>query len=457
MRQEETRIAVFSSRAAALIETFERDLPANHGITFRALSPTLEAYARLPAGTPVVIDFTSLGDTLARHRARELARNYRCLSLMADADLRCNGAEGFRGEVMAWPGAGEELWTRLQRLSRQPASTTTLEQQLTLRFNLVGESPVFRQALEQVRKFACCDAPVMVLGETGTGKEKIARAIHYLGVDEGMPFVAVNCGALPDSLVENELFGHVKGAYTDAREARRGLVEQAAGGTLFLDEIETLSGKGQVALLRFLQEYEYRPIGAERVRTAHLRLITASNECLEELVRQGRFRKDLYYRINILSLTLPALRDRGDDVLLLADHFLERYRARYDQPARTLSAATRQWLRRFDWPGNVRELENLLLRGFLLAEGDEIHFDPPAGAGRERRGETIDRRFHQLYRHSFQEAKRLVVERFERTYLQQMLRETQGNVSRAARKAGKERRAFTKLLEKHGLHRSQFR
>ncbi|MCP4452718.1 MAG: AAA domain-containing protein, partial [Planctomycetes bacterium] len=219
-----------------------------------------------------------------------------------------------------------------------------LEEVLTLKLNLVGESDNFRKVIDDTRKYSKCDAPVLILGETGTGKEMFARAVHYVGSATDKPFVAVNCGALPDSLIENELFGHVKGAYTDARHSQCGLVEQAQGGTLFLDEIEALSHKGQVALLRFLHDYEYRPLGSRQTRQARLRLITATNEPLERLIEQGVFRKDLFYRINILSLALPPLRERAGDIRLLAQHFVAKYREYYAQYDKYLDLDTLDWM-----------------------------------------------------------------------------------------------------------------
>ncbi len=359
-------------------------------------------------------------------------------------------------EVMAWPGEALEFEAKLKRLLCRGSRADCLASRLMLKVSLIGESAVFQKVLRDIGKYACCDAPVLIAGETGTGKEKIARAIHYLGPADGHPFVAVNCGAIPDALVENELFGHVRGAYTDAREAQTGLVEQAEGGTLFLDEIEALTTKGQVALLRFLQDYEYRPLGSRHTRRASLRLITATNEPLELLVSRGSFRKDLYYRINILALQLPPLRERGDDVVALADYFIDRYRATYRQYDKYLTTETLAWMRRYDWPGNVRELESLILREFLLAEGAAIAIAPYAGSERERRRNTGDRRYLHLYRRTFQEAKSEVVGDFERSYLSHVLAETKGNISEAARRAGKERRTFAKLMAKYGLGRDAF-
>jgi two-component system response regulator GlrR len=193
------------------------------------------------------------------------------------------------------------------------------------RLNLVGESPAFLRCLALVRKYAACHATVLVQGETGTGKELAARAIHYLGGRSEYPFIPVNCGAIPETLVENELFGHAPGAFTDARDARCGVIADAEGGTLFLDEVEALSFRGQVALLRFLQDRQYRPLGARRPLTANVRVIAAANENLNAMVERGQFRRDLFFRLRVMSLEMPPLRERGSDAVLLAEQFLRQF------------------------------------------------------------------------------------------------------------------------------------
>lgn len=375
------------------------------------------------------------------------------------------GAEGVDGhaslpctEIFVRPGVQGEFSVRLKRLCRLLGVDTRLAKLLTLKLNLIGESEALREVVGNLVKYARCEAPVLLTGETGTGKELIARAIHYLDVRDDKPFVPVNCGTLPDSLVENELFGHARGAFTDGAEEHRGLVEQADGGTLFLDEIEALSPKGQVALLRFLPDYEYRPLGSrQRIKRAKLRLITASNESLERLMDAGVFRRDLFYRLNILPLHLPPLRERQGDVPILAEHFLEKYRRTYQLSDRYLDPRSLEWMVRYHWPGNVRELENLILRWFLLADSNRITIPPPQGTGSGRQGErrqsTVDRRHRQLYQGEFHTAKAEIVRQFEQTYLQQALHRAGGNISEAARQSGKERRTFAKLLLKHGLSR----
>jgi two-component system response regulator GlrR len=317
---------------------------------------------------------------------------------------------------------------------------------------MVGRSEPLLASLRLIEKIGRCDAPVLIEGETGTGKELAARALHYAGARKDGPFIPVNCGAIPDALVENELFGHKSGAYTDARRDHVGLVGHAHQGTLFLDEVDALTPKAQVTLLRFLQDHEYRPLGGGEARTAELRLITACNTDLARLAETGAFRVDLMYRIALLHLRLPPLRERGSDVVLLAERVLSDCAARYGAQKR-LDAASCEWLLRQRWPGNIRELQNLICREYLLTDEPVIrlgaHEPSPAGAP-ERAAAPTTRLI------GFGEAKKRAVGAFERGYLMDALAAAAGNVTRAAQIAGTERRAFGKLLKKHGIERGQY-
>jgi two-component system response regulator GlrR len=318
-----------------------------------------------------------------------------------------------------------------------------------LRGEIVGSSPAFRAMLRQLRRVAASEAPVLIEGETGSGKELAARAVHYWGVRNDGPFVPVNCGALPDHLLEAELFGHERGAFTDAKLARRGLVAEAQGGTLFLDEVDALSAKAQVTLLRFLQDQRYRPLGSSRELSANVRLIAATNQPLADATQHGRFRGDLMYRLKILHLELPALRARGgDDVVELALHFVARLCVKYRMPLKHFHAATLLWLRAQAWPGNVRELENWVHRELLMAEGATIQAGPGDAAAPPSPAAALD------VIDNFQQAKSEAVRRFEHDYVLTVMRQTGGNVTRAAQIAGKERRAFGKLIKKHGINRA---
>jgi two-component system response regulator GlrR len=324
---------------------------------------------------------------------------------------------------------------------------------------LIGKSVVFLDMLARIARIANVDATVLISGETGSGKELAARAIHYQGKRADKPFIPVNCGALPDHLIENELFGHGKGAYTDARDAQAGLIAQAEGGTLFLDEIDALSPKAQVSLLRFLQDGQYRPLGGSRLLSADVRILAASNDDLQERVKQDRFRADLLFRLNVMELVVPPLRVRGDDTVLLARHFIEEAACRYNMTHLELHPDTVSWLTRQLWPGNVRELQNRIQREFLMCDGPDILISDPA-PDTERR-QKADRR--QASRDvqpntlNFNEAKQATLQAFERNHLIRLMRESAGNVSHAARLAGKERRALGKLLKKYRIEPNGFR
>jgi DNA-binding NtrC family response regulator len=306
------------------------------------------------------------------------------------------------------------------------------------KLNLIGESPQFLEALRLVERFAQSEAAVLIHGETGTGKELAARAIHYLGARRNAPFIPVNCGAIPDSLIESEFFGHARGAFTDAKEPRVGVIEQAQGGTLYLDELEALSPRAQVALLRFLQDHVYRPVGGAALRTANVRIVGSSNVDLEAMARRGDYRSDLVFRLGVLMLDLPPLRDRGNDVALLADRFIARFSAHYRVAPRRLDLSSRQFLLTHPWPGNVRELENLVHRACVLSEGMEIGFP---GIDTQPSATPL----------SFNKAKAAAIAHFERTFLAELLRQTGGNITMAARLCGKERSRLGKLVKKHGL------
>ncbi|MEN8205162.1 MAG: sigma-54 dependent transcriptional regulator [Pseudomonadota bacterium] len=316
--------------------------------------------------------------------------------------------------------------------------------------NLVGRSTAFTKVLDIVKRIAGYDVSVAIYGETGTGKELVARAVHYLSPRADGPFIPVNCGSLPDTLFENEMFGHARGAFTDARIAQAGLIDHADGGTLFLDEIEALSLKSQAALLRFLQDKQYRPLGSKSLKIANVRIVTASNVAASLLREQGLFREDLYYRLNVMPLTLPPLRERVGDVELLAAHFMQSLRNRYAQPEKQLSPAISQWITAHSWPGNVRELENTLHRAFLLSVDDTIeyehlYFDEP-GAGKLPQADTA------LNELPFNEAKTIAINEFEKNYLRVLIQQVKGNVTRAAERAHKERRSLGKLLKKHQIY-----
>ncbi|MGK7865374.1 sigma 54-interacting transcriptional regulator [Falsiroseomonas sp. E2-1-a4] len=337
------------------------------------------------------------------------------------------------------------------------ADTSAQRHRVFESLGIVGVSPGFGRVLDYVTRYAACDAPVLVWGETGTGKELIARALHYLSPRADKPFVPVNCGAVPDLLFENELFGHAKGAYTDARAPHRGLVNQAQNGTLLLDEVDALSARAQVALLRFLQDLTYRPVGADRAIKADVRVIAACNADLNQMVALGGFRRDLLFRLDVGSVVIPPLRERPEDVLRLADFFLTRFAAQYRRAGPALGPSVRRALTLYAWPGNVRELENAMHRAVILSDGgrlDDLPLGVLAAMGAEA---TSDEPASQVYGGGLRAARARCLEGFERSYLQWLLGETGGNVSAAARAAGAERRHLGRMIRRLELEPEAYR
>jgi DNA-binding NtrC family response regulator len=323
---------------------------------------------------------------------------------------------------------------------------------------MLGQSDALMAVRAQLQRYAGCDVQVLIEGETGTGKELAAREIHYASRRRDRPFVPLNCGALPDGLIENELFGHERGAYTDARHAQPGLVERARGGTLFLDEVDALSSKAQVILLRFLEDNEYRPVGGGATRTADVRILAATNSPLGQQVDAGRFRPDLHYRLNVLSVRLPPLRERSGDVLLLAEHFTGLAAARLAGPSKRWSDDALRALAAYLWPGNVRELEHVVLRAYMRADdaviglADLIAADPVFAVS-----DVSVTVCAELAEAGFSLAKSHAIRVFEHSYLLQLMHRAGGNISIAARLSGTERRQLGKLLKKHGIGAAQFR
>lgn len=306
---------------------------------------------------------------------------------------------------------------------------------------IVGQSPLFLAQLHKLPVLAGCDATVLISGETGTGKELFARAIHYLSRRSNKPFVAADSGAIPPDLFENELFGHERGAYTSAPTAQQGLIQESEGGTLFLDEIDALSVTMQSKILRFLQEKEYRPLGSSKTRHANVRVIVASNISLEEAMRAGRFRQDLFFRLNVLTLQIPPLRDRPEDIPVLARHFLKQYATEFFRPARDLTDGALTRLLRHPFRGNVRELENLIQRAVLSCDGGLIDSRDIELPSSEPANDKL----------RYQARKHLMVTNWEEEELKRMLTMFRGNLSAIAKQEGKDPSALRALLRKHHL------
>ncbi len=367
-------------------------------------------------------------------------------------------------DCCSWDCDESELAFRLNRIvmkykERRCFTENSSENKIWSELNLIGVSKVFQDVLAIVKRAANCDAPVLIEGDTGCGKEMITRAIHYLSCRKDYPFVPINCGAVPDHLIENELFGHEKGAYTDAKQSYAGSIEQANGGTLFLDEIEALSSKGQVTLLRFIEDKIIKPLGAKKSKKVNVRIVVASNVSLKDLVAQGLFRKDLLYRLNLLYVYLPPLSQRENDITYLAEFFMQKYRKLYQQPNKKIHIETEAWMNSHHWPGNVRELENFIHRSFLLSENVYVRPEGqslPAVQANLRRN-LLERRQDIVFDASFSDAKNNTIKYFEKQYLSWIISKSNGNVTLAANIAKKERRALGKLLKKHDIDPAQYK
>jgi transcriptional regulator with PAS, ATPase and Fis domain len=345
---------------------------------------------------------------------------------------------------------GEEIMAKKNdsQFEQYQAVKESLKRKSVLK-RILGKSGAIRDVRRKIEQISACDANVLITGESGTGKEPAARCIHYLSARAGNPFVPVNCGAIPENLFENELFGHVKGAFTDAGAPQDGLVKEANGGSIFLDEVGVISPYIQVKLLRLLQDKEYRPLGDSRHHSADIRIIAATNEDLHSMVKKGTFREDLYYRLNIVSLHIPPLKERKEDIPILAHHFVEMYSRRFNRPVNGILPEAVQSLLSYSWPGNIRELENIIQQALILATGERIDtpdLQLPRSTPKPKTG-TFE---------EFNKAKKKIIDTFEKNYLIKLLTRFNGEMVRAAAAAGKSRTALWNLCSKHKLHPKQF-
>jgi len=316
---------------------------------------------------------------------------------------------------------------------------------------LIGAGPWLHELYDRISMVASTDVTVAIFGESGTGKELVARTIHNSSPRHDAPFVVVNCAAIPEALLEDELFGHVRGAFTDATRDREGLVAAADTGTLFLDEIGELPLPLQAKLLRVLQSQEFRRIGDDRDRRVDVRIVTATNRDLDQLVARGSFRQDLYYRINVFPVHLPPLRERREDIALLVQHFINKLRGKLGKRCDGVSPEALARLSAYDFPGNVRELENKVHQAMVMAAGPVISAEDIALPA-NRRG-TVEIDLGRPFRALKQEA----IDAFEIAYLTELLRAHRGNLTRAAKAAGIDRKNLWALVERHGLDRARFK
>ena len=347
-------------------------------------------------------------------------------------------------KVMKW----QEMVKENQALRKALAALENIS-------DFIGETPVMKEIFQRAKQVAPTTATVLITGPSGTGKELLAGAIHNNSLRRSRKFITVNCMAIPEQVIESELFGHVKGAFTGAWQDKKGLVEVAHEGTLFLDEIGDLSPRLQTKLLRLLQEGEYKPVGGTTTKRADIRFIAATNLNLKEAIKEKEFREDLYYRLNVIHFDLPPLKDKRKDIPLLGYHFLKRYAQRNQKEIKDISHAAMQALLSYDFPGNVRELENIIERAViycrtdtldvrdLFMDHDSVSFFPDltSTAGHL----------------SFKEAKDRMIQKFHQQYIESLLTESGGNISRAAQKAGIQRQYLHRLMKETGVHAEAFK
>jgi len=347
------------------------------------------------------------------------------------------------------PVSERDLVPRMHKFFRYKGEESVADNNILPSKSLIGESQCVQEVIKKISLLARSDMAVLIQGETGTGKELITREIHYNSPRHGKPFIPVGCGALPDQLFENEFFGHIKGAFTDASSEEKGIIAEAEKGTIFLDEVDTLSPATQIKLLRFLQNKEYRPLGSSKNLIADVRIIAATNANLKEKVEAKCFREDLYYRLNVLNLSIPPLRKRSEDIPLLANHFLRLHKNQpHKQPLR-LSSSALEKLIAYHWPGNVRELEGIIQQAIILSpnsvlQPNDIEFSSTHNSVPSYSNLTI------------QGAKKQAISLFERAFLIKLMTKESGNVTQAAVIAGKDRRSFQRLLRKYNLNRENF-
>ncbi len=334
-----------------------------------------------------------------------------------------------------------------RRLQIESSNNTAFE-------NIVGKSSVMNRVYETIRMVAKTDLTVLITGESGTGKELVARAVHNLSHRSHRPFVAVNCPTVPENILESELFGYKKGAFTHAAQNKIGLFQEAHRGTIFLDEIGDISPTIQTKLLRVLQEKEIKPLGDTKSISVDVRIIASTNQNLEEKIKKGEYRDDFFYRLNVLPIKLPPLRRHPEDIPIIANHLLEKHCAKLNKAPKQISPELMEVFVKRRWVGNVRELENVVMQGILFSVTDEIR---PQNIDLAEGNTTACPAENALTHLPYKEAKEKILVRFNREYLCGLLAENRGNVSRAARQCGLERQALQQIMRRYDIRADQYR
>ncbi len=404
----------------------------------------------LPRGSyDIVLPITTLSRPFSEKFFKQLSEKYKESKIVPVlSENNSNQMNHFRpdlDEFVIYPHSKTHVLEQVEcilkdtKYNEKQQAITSLQEKFFLK-KLVGKNPSFLELINKIPVVAKSDVNVLIQGETGTGKELVARAIHYLSHRRTGPFNAINAATLPPLLFENEMFGHDKEAFTDAKSFRSGIIREAEGGTIFLDEIDTLERPSQSKLLRFIEEKRYKPLGSESFINADVRIVTASNANLMKMMNEACFGPDLYYRLSVITLTLPPLRKRKEDIPILIEHFIKKYESRFG--SKSFSQDAIEMLSLHNWPGNIRELENLVQKSIIMTPGKVI----------EPRSISFNTEHSQRKSFpTFQEAKKVMINEFEKDYLSTMLKLNNGNITHAAKAAGKDRRSFGRLVTKHRL------
>lgn len=342
-----------------------------------------------------------------------------------------------------------------QKLTQENVSLRKSIQYKKESLPIIGSSPATLSIIKMIDQVAKSTATIFISGESGTGKELVARAIHYNSDRKEKPFITINCTAMPEQIIESELFGHVKGSFTGAWKDKRGLVQEADQGTLFLDEIGDLNMAMQAKLLRLLQEGEYKPVGGLTTKQADIRFVVATNQDLKKLIEAKQFREDLYYRLNVINIHLPPLRDRREDISILAHHFLKKFNSLNDKKISGIDPEGISALMSKSWPGNIRELENCIERGVILCQSDTIKISDILP--QEPVAHTSPLFDHNIYTLPFKEAKEIIIKDFHNKYINWILQQNKGNISKAAEQAELQRQYLHRLIKEENISTEIFK
>ena len=449
--RDDGRLTMSAASGLSIGEFRKLDTEADRGMfrrVFESAEPLTIAFTE--SGIPLELE----GASRARALAVPIVLAGRSLGILAAINVDGKNLSGI-SQILSLTASMIAQSLRIERAihgERQKLidENSHLLQELKEKYDfshIIGTSNPMKHVYDQVSQVARSNATVLLRGESGTGKEMIANAIHYNSLRSKRPLVKINCAALPDTLIEAELFGHEKGAFTGADRLKKGRFEMAEGGTLFLDEIGDLPLQTQIKLLRVLQEREFERLGGTETIKTNIRLITATNKNLEEAIAKGEFREDLYYRLNVFTIFLPPLRERKSDILLLAEHFLEKYEREHDKRIRRISTPAIDMLMAYHFPGNVRELENAIERAVLICDSNVIHGHhlPPTLQTAEI-SDTVTKL-----------TLKSAVEAFERDLIQDTLKSTKGNIAKAARQLDSTERILGYKIRNYGIDTKRFR